>query len=249
MRFAKIIFLDSPMSALLWIQISCIVVMICTCIMHFCNHYRFKKCCCCKQTSPTKRVLHKRTSSVLIYNNMNSNNCWCCQIDIKYKHILSKFTCIIPLDTKLKCYPLLFLLYLKVTVSVAISSILLLYADNNYRLESVIVYFIIFNSAWEMLLNFYRYYTTIDCIQNLSTEINSFKYYCRIFLRFSIYGLILLILCTFLFIIRYTENMIIIWWVLVISAISVYFVSNSYFIIKFSNILIDQYNATITGTI
>ena len=220
-----------------------------TCIFHFRNHYRVKLCCDKYRFRASDKPMIKptlanqrATSSILIYNNANNNNCCCCQVDIAYHDLFSKISCIMPLDSELQCYPLLFLFYLIFCLFIAI---LCIFAIKYTLLYQFVIYFIVITALWELLFNYYRYYTTFNCIQTLQNHEATYKYYCSIFLRFSVYGIFFIILFSILFLYDYTQSnyLMIIWWILFLVIIGMHCLANIYLIQTFCNILLKQYKA------
>eukprot|EP01084_Bolivina_argentea_P280264 479271_1 len=233
-------------------QLLCIIFMIFSCILHFYNHYRLRNCCCNNEATMSNKWLNnnnqkhvnrhiKNKSSVMIYNNMDSNNCCCCHIDIKYDRILSKIACIAPKNTELQCYPMLFLFYLIFCVFIAILICILSQIETNANYyQDCIIYLIVMSIVWEFVFNYYRYYTTIHCVQTLSKTDSTL--YSKILFHFFAYSFIFLILFSFLFVINYSTY-IFIWWLLFIIIICIHCLSNCYFILKFGYTLIKQYES------
>eukprot|EP01083_Nonionella_stella_P013354 37608_1 len=225
-------------------QIVPILGLTVSCILHFYSHYQFINCCCpnTKRTRfpPTKMGHHRsistKRSSILqhiqIYNNRQSNNCCCCQIDIMCDEILSKISCVSSKNEDLQCYPLLFLCYLVFCTSIGI---LTLFVSSS---SDITLYLIGMSIIWELLFNYYRYYTTLRCVLTLSNTEENCALYTSIAVKFIVYAM-LFMTCFVLSLIKLPS----IWWCLITFVVLVHCVCNSYFIVRFSRILITQYES------
>ena len=248
-------------------QSICIILMACSCGLHFYSHYHLQFCCCSKSkqnnnpwmnttTTTTnkngKKMIkptlsnQRTTSSILIYNNANANNCGCCQIDIMYKELFYKISCFKAKQTDLQCYPLLFLIYHIFSLLIAILTI---FTAKYSILYMTLIFFIIISILWELLFNYYRYYSTFHCVQTLNNNDNSYKYYCKIFMKFSIYGISFFILFSILFLINYQQKplLIIIWFILFLLLTISNISANIYCILTSTNLIISQYESAHRG--
>eukprot|EP01084_Bolivina_argentea_P189227 325478_1 len=104
--------------------------------------------------------------------------------------------------------------------------------------SDITLYLIGVSIIWELLFNYYRYYTTLRCVLTLSNTEENCALYTSIAVKFIVYAMPFMT-CFVLSLIKLPS----IWWCLITFVVLVHCVCNSYFIVRFSRILITQYES------